>query len=114
MNDFTYIIHLAVISMALLLGVLLRNKVRFLQKYLIPASIIGGFFLLLFYNFVGPNIGLTNDFLGDLVYHLLNISFISMMLRIPETSAKRKAKLSSRTSLPLLPSMASSAFSVCL
>ncbi|MFA7190421.1 MAG: sodium/glutamate symporter [Sphaerochaetaceae bacterium] len=92
MNNFTYIIHLAVTSLALLLGVLLRNKVRFLQKYLIPASLIGGFFLLLFYNFVGPHIGLTNDFLGDLVYHLLNISFISMMLRIPETSAKKKSK----------------------
>lgn len=89
--DFSYMIHLAVTSIALLIGVLLRNKVKLLQKFLIPASIIGGFLLLLFYNFLGPILGLSNAFLGNLVYHLLNISFIAMMLRIPETNHKAGA-----------------------
>lgn len=83
MNDFSYMIHFGIISSALLLGVTLRNKVKLLQHFLIPSSIIGGFFLLIFYNYLAPKLNLNNDFLGSLVYHLLNISFISMMLRVP-------------------------------
>lgn len=89
MVDFTFIIHFAVIAIGLLLGVFLRNKIRFLQKFLIPASIIGGFFLLVFYNYVAPGLGMNNEMLGTLVYHLLNISFISMMLRLPAEGKKR-------------------------
>lgn len=96
--DWGYIIHFGIISTALLAGALLRARVGFLQKYLIPASIIAGFFLLGFYNYVGPNFGLSSDFLGDLVYHLLNISFIAMMLRIPDPE-QRRDKLSSRRTL---------------
>lgn len=55
-----YIIHFGIISTALLAGSLLRARVGFLQKYLIPASIIAGFFLLGFYNYVGPNFGLSS------------------------------------------------------
>jgi ESS family glutamate:Na+ symporter len=66
----------------MLIGALLRAKVKFLQKYLIPSSIIGGFFLLIFYNVFAPTLNLNTTFLGTLVYHLLNITFIAMMLRI--------------------------------
>ena len=82
--DFSYIIHFGIISAALLLGAFLRSRIRFLQKYLIPSSIIGGFVLLFFYNYAAPHLNLNSDFLGDLVYHLLNVSFIAMMLRTPE------------------------------
>ena len=81
--DFNAIINLGVVGVGLLVGALLRAKVRILQRFLIPSAIIGGFFLLIFYNFIAPLIGLEADFLGDLVYHLLNISFIAMALRNP-------------------------------
>lgn len=81
--DFNAIINLGVVAAGLLFGALLRARVKLLQRYLIPSAIIGGFFLLLFYNFVAPRISLNADFLGDLVYHLLNISFIAMALRNP-------------------------------
>ncbi|MBO8435467.1 MAG: sodium:glutamate symporter [Spirochaetes bacterium] len=81
--NFNAIINLGVVGAGLLLGALLRAKVKLLQRYLIPSAIIGGFFLLFFYNFAAPRIGLEADFLGDLVYHLLNISFIAMALRNP-------------------------------
>ena len=81
--DFNAIINLGVVAAGLLFGALLRARVKLLQRYLIPSAIIGGFFLLLFYNFVAPRINLNADFLGDLVYHLLNISFIAMALRNP-------------------------------
>ncbi len=81
--DFTAIINLGNVGAGLLLGALLRAKVKLFQRFLIPSAIIGGFFLLVFYNFAAPFFGLDADFLGDLVYHLLNISFIAMALRNP-------------------------------
>ena len=93
-HNFTVVIHLCIISCALLLGSILRSKIKFLQKYLIPAPMIGGFFLLLFYNYVAP-LFLPVDsflFLDELIFHLLNISFIAMQLRIPEDKPKLQKK----------------------
>jgi len=59
----------------------LRSKVRFLQKFLVPNALTAGFLLLPLYNFLMPAIGYGTNRLGDLVYHLLNLSFISMSLR---------------------------------
>lgn len=75
------IIDAGMISTALLLATFLRSKVRFFQKYLIPNALTAGFILLPVYNFLLPAIGYKMNNLGDLVYHLLNISFISMSLR---------------------------------
>ena len=44
-HDFKIVIHLCIIACALLLGSTLRSKIRFLQKYLITARMIGGLFL---------------------------------------------------------------------
>lgn len=90
--EWSYMFHIGVISASLLIGALLRARVKVLKKFLIPSSIIAGFFLLLFYNYGAPLVNnilkpenqLNSGFLGDLVYHLLNISFIAMMLRIPD------------------------------
>ncbi len=77
-----FIFHLGIISTALLIAALIRARVKFLQRFLIPVSIIAGIFLLIFYNFFAPLLHLRNDFLGVIVYHLLNISFIAMLLRV--------------------------------
>lgn len=80
--EWNYIIHIGIISCSLLLAALIRARVRFFQRFLIPAPILGGIFMMLFYNYVAPKWGLSNQYLGELVYHLLNISFISMLLRV--------------------------------
>jgi len=85
--NWNYVIHIGIISLALLAAALIRARVRFFQRFLIPAPIIGGVFLLVFYNFLAPLWNLRSDYLGELVYHLLNISFIAMMLRV---TGKRK------------------------
>jgi ESS family glutamate:Na+ symporter len=79
-HDFTIVIHLCIISCALLLGSTLRAKVHFLQKYLIPAPMIGGLFLFIFYNYIASYLNLQagTNFLEELMFHLLNISFIAM------------------------------------
>ena len=93
-HDFTIVIHICIITCALLLGSTLRSKIRFLQKYLIPAPMIGGFFLLLFYNYVAGCLNLESGrfFLEELMFHLLNISFIAMQLRIPAKKEKTQRK----------------------
>lgn len=93
--NWNFFYHMGIISFSLLVAALLRARVKFLQYYMIPAPIISGILLLVFYNFIAPLWGLRNDFLGEIVYHLLNISFISMLLRVtgkdgePSTQAKR-------------------------
>lgn len=89
-HDFTIVIHLCIISCALLLGSTLRSKIGFLRKYLIPAPMIGGLFLFFFYNYVSGYLNLQagTNFLEELMFHLLNISFIAMQLRIPAKKDK--------------------------
>lgn len=86
----TYMIHIGIISLSLLVAALLRARIRFLQRYLIPAPILAGILLLVFYNFFAPSLGLKSAFLGEIVYHLLNISFISMMLRVTHQKVSKK------------------------
>ena len=88
--NFEYIIHLGIISGMLLLGAFLRSRIRFLQRFLIPSSIIAGAMMLVFYNYIAPHFGLSADFLGDLVYHLLNISFIATMLRTGDKNTEKR------------------------
>jgi len=93
-HDFTIMIHICIISCALLLGSSLRSKIRVLQKYLIPAPMIGGLFLFLFYNYVAAPLHLESGriFLEELMFHLLNVSFIAMQLRIPAKKEKVQRK----------------------
>jgi len=83
--DFTWglILDFGIISIALLLSTFIRSKVSFFQKYLIPNALTAGFILLIMYNFVFPALQLTTVRFGEMVYHLLNISFIAMTLRKP-------------------------------
>ncbi|MFP4383229.1 MAG: sodium:glutamate symporter [Spirochaetia bacterium] len=77
-------IDLGIISAALLAATFIRVKVSFFQKYLIPNALTAGFILLPIYNFLLPELGMGSEGLGELVYHLLNLSFISMTLRRTE------------------------------
>ena len=65
--NWNFFYHIGIISIALLFSALLRARVRFLQRFLIPAPIMGGLLLLIFYNYIAPLWGLRNDFLGDIV-----------------------------------------------
>lgn len=75
------IIDLGLVSIALLIATLIRARFSFFQKFLIPNSITAGFLLLPFYNLAAPSLGINTEGLGNLVYHLLSVSFIAMTLR---------------------------------
>ena len=81
--DFSWkiVIDAGAIALAIIVATALRAKIRFFQKFLIPNALTAGFLLLPVYNFVFPRLGYSTNKLGELVYHLLNISFIAMTLR---------------------------------
>jgi len=86
-----FFVDIGIISIALLLSTLIRARIRFFQKYLIPNSLTAGFLLLFFYNFAAPYVHVTSEGLGAMVYHLLSISFIAMSLRkSPERSGGKQ------------------------
>ncbi|MBN1243577.1 MAG: sodium:glutamate symporter [Spirochaetales bacterium] len=84
------VIDAGAISVALLLATFLRAKWRFLQRFMVPNALTAGFILLGFYNWdwAMKAIGYGPHRLGELVYHLLNVSFIAMTLRAPHPKSK--------------------------
>ncbi len=82
------VIDAGAISVALLLATFLRAKLRFLQRFMVPNALTAGFILLPFYNWAMPALGYGTHRLGELVYHLLNVSFIAMTLRAPHPKSK--------------------------
>lgn len=79
----SFFVDTGIIAIALLLATMIRSRVRFFQRFLVPNALTAGFLLLPFYNFVAPLVGLSNEGLGEIVYHLLSISFVAMTLRRP-------------------------------
>lgn len=79
--EWSFFLNLGIISSALLFATFIRSKVKFFQNFLIPNSIIAGFILLPLYNFVFPHLGITNEKLGELAYHLLSLSFVALSLK---------------------------------
>ena len=98
--QWTFILDMGIISLALLLGTLIRSKIRFFQRFLIPNSLTAGFILLIFYNWIAPLWNLTTVSLENIVYHFLNLSFIAMTLRVGRrVKSDRKAVFSMATAL---------------
>lgn len=66
------------IAILLLIGLFLRYKFRFLQKNLLPASIIAGFL-----GFIVMNVGIIpveQAIYEEVAFHLINLSFMSITL----------------------------------
>ena len=74
----------------LVLGVLLRAKIPFFQKYLIPSCLIGGILGLLLLNSGVLRLSVSN--LETFAYHFFNISFISVGLTQDNNQEKTKNK----------------------
>ena len=76
------IIQMGIISGVILLANVLRRKIPFFQKSLLPTSVLAGFLLLLLRSTGIINMDL--NFLETLTYHALALGFIAQSLRIPE------------------------------
>jgi ESS family glutamate:Na+ symporter len=100
--SWSFVINLAIISAALVASTYVRARVRFFQRYLIPNALTAGFILLILYNFVFIHFGLTANKFGEIVYHLLNVSFIAMTLRKPPERSRHSQSQVFSTSVAVL------------
>jgi ESS family glutamate:Na+ symporter len=77
------------ISVLFTLAILLKRLIPFLRNVIIPNSILAGFLGFL----LGPNllnlIKIDIDFLGNIIYHLMAIGFISLALRKVEKNNQK-------------------------
>lgn len=80
------------LSLFLLIAIVLKNKIRFFQKFLVPTAIIGGFIGLILGKDVLNWIVLDSDFLGKLIYHLMAIGFIALALKDREYKFREDRK----------------------
>ncbi len=100
--EWIFFIHLGIISAALIFATWLRSRIVFFQKFLIPNSLVAGFILLPFYNFVFPLLGVTSAGLGAMAYHLLSISFVALALKAPPKKETSKGRIFNTTLMVLM------------
>ena len=89
------IIQIGVIAGLILLANVLRRKIAFVRKSLIPTAVLAGF-LLLFIRTSGI-ININAVMLEKLTYHALALGFICMSLRIPEKNSDSGAMIGSKS-----------------
>ena len=89
------IIQIGVIAGLILLANVLRRKIKFVQKTLLPTAVMAGF-LLLFIRTSGI-ININAVMLEKLTYHALALGFICMSLRIPEKNNDSGALIGSKS-----------------
>ena len=85
------VIQLGYIAAAILIANLLREKLGFVRKSMMPIAVLGGFILLIL-KYIGV-VRLDNSFMEMLTYHGIALGFIAMSLRVaeakPQTSESR-------------------------
>ena len=90
------IIQIGIIAALVLLANIMRRKLKFIQKYMIPTAVLAGFILLLlkYFNLVPV---IDNVFLETITYHTIALGFIAMSLRVPEKTIETEKMIGSRT-----------------
>ena len=81
------LIQIAVVLCSILLGNIIRRKVKFIKNSLLPASVIGGIIIFIL-KFI-PNVSdfINSSFMETLTYHCLGLGFIALSLK---TNEKKK------------------------
>ena len=85
------IIQMGTIAGAILLANLLRQRVGFIRKSMMPIAVLGGF-LLLFAKYIGL-VRVDQNLMEMLVYHGIALGFIAMSLRVPAEKSAEKSDL---------------------
>ncbi len=78
------VIEFTILSLSLLIASILRANIRFFQRFLVPNAITAGFVglgLMYLIDVVFPEIMPSREVLGNIVYHLLAVTFISIGLK---------------------------------
>lgn len=75
------LIQFGIIAIGLLLGNVLRTKVPFLKKSLIPSALIGGALILIFKAIPGMDSFVDKTAMEIITYHALGIGFVALALK---------------------------------
>lgn len=89
------IIQIGVIAGLILLANVLRRKLSFIRKTLVPTAVLAGFLLLLIRT--SRIFHIDSVLLEELTCHALAIGFIAMSLRIPEKTSSSSALIGSKS-----------------
>lgn len=76
------ILQIGIIAATILIANVIRRKIPFVRKSLLPTAVLGGFLLLIckLLGIVKPDMA----FMENLTYHCIAIGFIALSLRVPE------------------------------
>ena len=95
-NLWSPIIQIGTIAGLILLANILRRKIPFIRKTLMPTAVLAGFILLLLKS-LGILEIISTEFLESLTYHALALGFIAMSLRTPDKNSASGAMIGSKS-----------------
>lgn len=81
------LLQVGLLSIMILVANILRRRIPFIKKSMMPTAVIGGFILLGLK--LSGLIKVDNSFMEAITYHFIAIGFIAMSLRIPENNGTK-------------------------
>jgi len=94
MMQWGLVLDFAIICVSLFAASIIRANVRFLQRFLVPNTITAGFIglgLVYLTEHLVPEFMPSRELLGNIVYHLLAVTFIAIALKKRERYMDRNA-----------------------
>ena len=85
------ITQLGLLAAAILIANLMRQRLGFIRRSLMPIAVLGGF-LLLIAKYIGI-VRLDQNLMEMLVYHGIALGFIAMSLRVPPEKEKESGDM---------------------
>ena len=83
-----WLIQFCILATALLLGNVLRTKVPFLNKSLLPSALLGGLLLLIFKQFPDCRELINRPMMEVVTYHALGLGFVALALKNNKIESK--------------------------
>ena len=76
-----WLVQFCILATALLLGNVLRTKVPFLNKSLLPSALLGGLLLIIFKQFPSCREVINKPMMEIVTYHALGLGFVALALK---------------------------------
>ena len=83
-----WLVQFCILATALLLGNVLRTKVPFLNKSLLPSALLGGLLLLIFKQFPNSRELINKPMMEIVTYHALGLGFVALALKNNKIESK--------------------------
>ena len=83
-----WLVQFCILATALLLGNVLRTKVPFLNKSLLPSALLGGLLLLIFKAIPGCKELINKPMMEVVTYHALGLGFVALALKNNKIESK--------------------------